>query len=185
LDYGCGYGDLTQAIAETHEVVGCDVDPARVAFARHEYPALEFQTCDASCTPFGEQTFDIVVSSVVIHFVPDPRAYLAEARRLLRPDGYLLIVFRNEAVVRNTLRRCIGKGKSATWLWIASMSDARRLLEDLGFRIICATYFYDPPFASWRNLGDYLVGSIEQVCSMMCIKGPAGYHAFLAKVVDR
>jgi ubiquinone/menaquinone biosynthesis C-methylase UbiE len=185
LDYGCGYGDLTHAIATTHGVIGCDVDPTRVAFARREYPTIEFHQCGPGGTPFGDQSFDIIVSSVVIHFVPNPRAYLQEVRRLLRPNGILLILFRNEAVVRNALRKLVGRGKAPTRLWIASMSDARALVSEAGFEIIRSTYFYDPPFVSWRNVGDWFVGTIEQIGSMIHYNGLAGYHGFLTRRINR
>src|SRR5262249_29251413 len=45
LDFGCGYGDLTAAIARTHPVQGVDVDPERIAFAAREYSPLQFSVC--------------------------------------------------------------------------------------------------------------------------------------------
>src|SRR5262245_56199505 len=75
LDYGCGYGELTHAMSRTHEVVGCDVDPERVAFAKREYAPVEFAACSTQNAPFDDRSFDVVVSTVVIHFVPDPRKY--------------------------------------------------------------------------------------------------------------
>lgn len=184
LDYGCGYGDLTHAIARTHQVVGCDVDPERVAFAKREFAPVEFAVCRPDAAPFADHSFDVVVSAVVIHFVPDPRAYLDEIRRLVRPKGHLLIVCKNEPVVRNTFRRLLGKNRAASKLWVPPQAEIQSNLADAGFDVIDATYFYDPPFAGWKNPRDWAFGSIEQLLSVMRIKGPAGYHAYLARRND-
>src|SRR6516225_1860816 len=58
LDFGCGYGDLAYAIAQTHSVEGVDVDPDRVAFAAHEYAPIPFSRCDPAKLPFPDQSFD-------------------------------------------------------------------------------------------------------------------------------
>jgi ubiquinone/menaquinone biosynthesis C-methylase UbiE len=185
LDYGCGYGDLTHAISRTHEVVGCDVDPNRVAFAQREYAAIEYRVCGADCVPYADHSFEIIVSAVVIHFVPDPDAYLQEVKRVLRPGGHLLIVCRNQAVVRNGIRRMLGKGPEPSTLWLPSQVEMKEFLAARGFEFHDSTYFYDPPFNGWKNPGDWVIGSIEQLFSMFGIQAPAGYHAYLTRYTKR
>lgn len=185
LDYGCGYGDLTHAIARTHQVVGCDVDPDRVSFAQQEFAAEEFVACRPDAAPFADCFFDVVVSAVVIHFVPDPRAYLDEIRRLVRPNGHLLIVCKNQSVIRNTFRRLLGKSRATSKLWVPPQTEIQSVLAERGFDLIDSTYFYDPPFEGWKNFGDWVFGLIEQLLSIMRIKGPAGYHAYLTRRIDR
>jgi len=185
LDYGCGYGDLTHAISRSHRVVGCDVDPERVAFARSEYGSLEFDTCTSDRTPYAQHSFDIVVSAVVIHFVADPVAYIDEIKRIVRPGGRLLIVCRNHAIVRNTFRRFLGREREPTKLWILSQPDMKAFLSGRGFEVERSTYFYDPPFGGWKNIGDWAVGSIEQLLSMTFIRAPAGYHAYLTRCTEQ
>jgi SAM-dependent methyltransferase len=164
--------------------VGCDVDPDRVAFAQREYAAQEFVACGPDAAPFADHSFDVVVSAVVIHFVPDHRAYLDEVRRLVRPNGHLLIVCKNQSVVRNAFRRLVGKNRAASKLWVPSQAEVQSVLAEAGFVVIDSTYFYDPPFEGWKNFGDWVFGSIEQLLSVMRIKGPAGYHAYLARRND-
>jgi ubiquinone/menaquinone biosynthesis C-methylase UbiE len=86
LDYGCGYGDLTEAMGRTHLVQGVDIDTERVAFAAREYAPLQFRVCDARHLDFPDRSFDIVTSVAAIHFAPDPAEHLREACRVLR-DG--------------------------------------------------------------------------------------------------
>src|SRR5262249_53376894 len=107
LDYGCGYGDLTYAIAQTHPVRGVDVDPRRIAFAAREYAPIPFSVCRPEGLDFPDRSFDVVTSVVVIHFAPDPLAYLREIHRVLRDDGHVLIVAMNLFYVRNFMRRLL------------------------------------------------------------------------------
>lgn len=183
LDYGCGYGDLAAAVARTHDVAGCDVDPQRVAFARREYPQVPFVPCPPDEAPFADATFDVVLSAVVVHFVPDPVKYLREARRVLRPGGHLLIVCKNEPVVRNTVRRAFGRPKARPRLWVPPPSEVTDLLAREGFEVLRSTYFYDPPFDGWRNPGDWVFGPVEQLLSLAGVRATAGYHAYLTRCV--
>ena len=95
LDYGCGYGDITFALSKTNPVVGIDVDPARVAFARAEYPEIEFREFDGEMAPFPDGSLDVVLSCVVLPFVADYHAHLRDAARLLTTAGTLLLVTTN------------------------------------------------------------------------------------------
>jgi SAM-dependent methyltransferase len=45
----------------------------------------------AVCLPFGEDTFDIVLCSQVLHYVPDPGLAINEMHRVLRPGGKLFL----------------------------------------------------------------------------------------------
>jgi SAM-dependent methyltransferase len=185
LDYGCGYGDLTHAIAQTHPVVGCDVDPERVEFAKREYAPLEFTVCRGAGAPYADESFDNIVSAVVIHFVKEPTSYLQEIMRLLRPGGHLLIVFKCMPVVRNWFRKLMGKGNAKSRLWVRPLDQYQLLLRETGLEVVGSTCFYDPPFEGWKNVSDCVFGAIEQVLSLIRVKGAAGYHAFLARKVDR
>lgn len=92
LDVGCGTGVFTQLIFDRCQPVAVSaVDPApaqidyalRQDIARH----ASFQVADAQSLPFGDGDFDVVVSALVINFIPDPARALAEKRRVARPGG--------------------------------------------------------------------------------------------------
>lgn len=46
---------------------------------------------DAKGLPFPDATFDVVFSNTILHHIPDPRPFLAEAFRVLKPGGVLLV----------------------------------------------------------------------------------------------
>src|SRR5829696_937902 len=92
LDVGCGTGALSETILEaTHprEVVGIDPSADYVAYARSHVldPRAHFDVGDARALPFAVGAFDGVVSGLVLNFVPDPAATVAEMARVARPGG--------------------------------------------------------------------------------------------------
>jgi ubiquinone/menaquinone biosynthesis C-methylase UbiE len=76
---------------------GIDLSPTRVAEALRFNLALvqagkaSFHLASAYAVPFGDDSFDRVFSLGVIHFWTDPMASLVEVRRVLRPDGLMLM----------------------------------------------------------------------------------------------
>jgi arsenite methyltransferase len=97
LDIGCGPGFLAIEMAEEvgpgGRVVGVDASESMLAIARRREPAVaEFQPGDALSLAFADGAFDAVVSTQVYEYVADMPAALAEARRVLRPGGRLLIL---------------------------------------------------------------------------------------------
>jgi SAM-dependent methyltransferase len=94
LEVGCGTGIITTKIAElpgVTEVVGVDPNLGFVDRARRRAPALRFEVADGRALPFDDATFDGVVFATTLCHVPAPESALGEARRVLRPGGYLLV----------------------------------------------------------------------------------------------
>ena len=90
LDVGCGPGAL---IAELVERVGPSavsaVDPSEqfVAAARARNPEVSVQQASAEQLPFPDHAFDAALAQLVVHFMSDPAAGLAEMRRVTHDDG--------------------------------------------------------------------------------------------------
>ena len=92
IDVGCGTGELTRAIlaaAAPRSVLGVDPSEAFIAYARqHTADArATFAIGDAQDLPADDASADFVVSALVLNFVPDPAAGIAEACRVARPGG--------------------------------------------------------------------------------------------------
>lgn len=90
LDLGCGVGYGTVRIADVARcVVGGDVDPASLAYARERYgrPNIEFVELEATALAFADASFDTVCSFETIEHVHDPAALVREVARVLRPSG--------------------------------------------------------------------------------------------------
>jgi arsenite methyltransferase len=101
LDIGSGPGllacDLAAVLGPDGAVVGVDPSESmRAISARRERAAgaapIEFRTGDACALPFPEASFDVAVSTQVYEYVEDMGTALAEAHRVLRPGGRLLVL---------------------------------------------------------------------------------------------
>ncbi len=90
LDVGCGPGALT---AELVARLGADhvaaVDPSEsfVAAAGARHPGVAVTRASAEALPFDDAWFDATLAQLVVHFMADPVAGLAEMRRVTRPGG--------------------------------------------------------------------------------------------------
>jgi ubiquinone/menaquinone biosynthesis C-methylase UbiE len=96
LDIGCGRGAATFPLAASvgphGEVTGVDVAPAMVELAREQAARagvrnVRFETMDATAPPLPETSFDVVASSLVLFFLPDPAGALGRWLRLAAPGG--------------------------------------------------------------------------------------------------
>jgi len=92
FDVGCGTGALVDAVlheASPRSVLGVDRSPGFVHRARQQIdsPLASFEVGDALALPVRSDTFDVVVSGLVINFIDDPLAMVAEMARAARPRG--------------------------------------------------------------------------------------------------
>ncbi|HEY0738010.1 MAG TPA: methyltransferase domain-containing protein [Herpetosiphonaceae bacterium] len=92
LDIGSGSGALVRAIldqAQPHEIKGIDRSPEYVRFLRAAVrdPQVSFDVADAQSLPFAASQFDVVVSGLVLNFIPEPRAALSEMVRVTQLGG--------------------------------------------------------------------------------------------------
>jgi SAM-dependent methyltransferase len=90
LDVGSGTGALSATILELAspaEVTGVDSAEGFVEHAHTAAPRARFMVADARELPFAADSFDAVVSGLVLNFVPDPARAVAEMTRTARPGG--------------------------------------------------------------------------------------------------
>jgi SAM-dependent methyltransferase len=90
LDVGCGPGALTaELVQRLGPAAVAAVDPAEqfVAAARERHPDVSVQRASAEDLPFPDDAFDAALAQLVVHFMSDPAAGVAEMRRVTRPDG--------------------------------------------------------------------------------------------------
>ncbi len=92
LEVGCGTGALSAAIlaqAAPRSLLAIDPAAGFVAQARAQLggPRARFEVADGAALPATDASRDVVASGLVLNFIPDRLAALAEIRRVLRPGG--------------------------------------------------------------------------------------------------
>lgn len=95
LEVACGAGVGLGLLARTaRHTVGGDIDDRNLSFARTTYarnPDIEIVKLDAEQLPFESGSFDVLVLYEALYYIPSIEAFFAEAHRILRPGGTLLI----------------------------------------------------------------------------------------------
>ena len=95
-DLGCGTGQVAEAVAPfVGQIIGIDSSPsmrraAAKRLAKHDNVELRAGTLEA--LPLGDGELDAAMMVLVLHHVADPARCLAEAARVLKPGGRLVLV---------------------------------------------------------------------------------------------
>ncbi len=97
LDIGCGPGTISVGLAEAidpGELHGIDIEESQVTMARQAaegggHRNARFHTGSATSLPFDDNSFDAAHFHAVLMHVPDTRAVLREAMRVLKPGGLI------------------------------------------------------------------------------------------------
>lgn len=102
LDAACGEGYGAALLARSAaRVSAVDLSAEAVAHARERYGALDtlaFHEADVTRLPFEDDQFDAVVSFETLEHLDAQDAMLAEFRRVLKPEGFLLISSPDKAI---------------------------------------------------------------------------------------
>lgn len=86
VDIGCGLGDFLQYRPNT---IGVDVNPNTVAWCKSL--SLSVVLMDEGRLPFEDDAFDGAVLDNVLEHITDPSQLLTEIKRVVKPDGVLLV----------------------------------------------------------------------------------------------
>jgi len=107
LDAACGEGYGAALLAgSAAAVTAVDRSAQAIGHARRRYGAsnLDFREADCLELPFDDDHFDCVVSFETLEHLADQDRLLAEFRRVIRPDGFLLLSSPDRAVYSDTLQ---------------------------------------------------------------------------------
>ncbi len=98
LDLGTGTGRVLELLSSrASQLYGLDTNREMLAIARANIEKLNLRNAqvrqaDIYQLPFADALADLVIIHQVLHFLDDPQRALLEARRVLSPDGHLMII---------------------------------------------------------------------------------------------
>jgi 2-polyprenyl-3-methyl-5-hydroxy-6-metoxy-1,4-benzoquinol methylase len=149
LDVGCGLGFFSQSLhTRGVEVTACDLGPKLVEHTRSQV-GCEAVVADALnlVDQFGENQFDIVISSECIEHTPEPYAAVKQMAGVLKDGGLLSISTPNfvwhpvvQAATRLKLRPFDGYENFSSW------TGLRRTLDECGIEIVSEQGLHLIPF---------------------------------------
>jgi ubiquinone/menaquinone biosynthesis C-methylase UbiE len=156
LDVGCGTGSLAIEVhagaGSTGRVVGIDPSPQQIARARakaaRRHLPIEFQVGVIEQLAFSDQTFDVVLSTLMMHHLPASlkRLGLAEIARVLKPGGRLVIAdFKRKQERAGQAARFHAGG--------SSLHELAALVSDAGFSQVETDEMRPPRFSAFPGAG--------------------------------
>lgn len=97
LEVACGAGQgLGYLASVSRSIYAGDITPALVDQARVYYgPRIEISQMDAEHLPFESDSLDVVILFEAIYYLSSAKRFVEECRRVLRPDGVLLLATAN------------------------------------------------------------------------------------------
>jgi tocopherol O-methyltransferase len=174
LDAGCGIGGSAVWLAENRgaAVVGVNINARQVEQARRLARGrgledrVQFHVADFCATGLAGESFDVVWALESACYAEDPRAFLAEARRLLKPGGRLIVAdgFLTRDELAADERRLVERWQQGWALaGVTSIDRFGRWLRDAGFR-----------HHRFRDVTAHVVPSSRRIYLASLLFGPLG-----------
>jgi len=124
LDIGCGTGFVAEAVIERWpraDLTAVDSSLAMLRQAKRKLPHLRAVAGDITAMEFGPE-FDLILSSMALHWLAEPQAAIKRWQRWLKPGGRLFVAFLVAGSFAEWRDLCISQGVSDS-LWPLPPAD--------------------------------------------------------------
>jgi len=103
LDAGCGVGGFSAALRDANDVIGADINEECLRYlAAKGWPTILFDL--EALWPLAPRSFDLVLLGDVLEHLFAISHVISEARRVVKPDGRILVAVPNAGYWRRRLR---------------------------------------------------------------------------------
>lgn len=132
LDYGCGQGIWIKVLSGKFlnpNIYGIDISEKAVELAKFNFPQYNFSSFNGETAPFDDNSFELIYSYHVLEHVYDIQKTILDISRLVKKDGYLLIILPcgNDNSLEERVTRLIQNGKETS-----TVGGRRFFYEDPG-----------------------------------------------------
>lgn len=145
LEIGCGTGHWTELFSEMgFQITATDVSPAMMSQAKKKLiPNVIFLEADVCQLPFQDNYFDQVATITALEFCGNIQQAFSEIKRVLKPDGWLIIGSLNADSI-------LGKTKDSDSVFkhaeLMTKPEFERHLQTIGKPTIIESVFLSPEF---------------------------------------
>jgi arsenite methyltransferase len=166
LDVGCGAGATVEYLCSRYgfSARGVDISPTLIAEGLGRNPALAITWAAAEALPFAGESRDGILCECVLSLLGEPLMALAEFRRVLRSNGYLILsdMYTRDTTTRGRIEGWLSECGFEILLW----EDHTHFLKELAARLILVH------------------GSLEGLCcTPPGAGGKPGYYLLVARKV--
>ena len=162
LDVGCGVGNSHRRLsAQLGSLSGTDISAPCLLQAAAGNPACTYKTYDGARLPWGDSSFDVAMTTCVMHHVPPSQwpAFVAEMARVVRPLGLVIVIEHNplNPLTRRAVSSCAFDDDAV----LLSQRRTRALLRNAGLaRVQSRTILSIPPIGPWSRSVDLVLGRL-------------------------
>lgn len=171
LDAGCGSGVFSfEAATRGASVLGIDGSAEMIAIARRRQSELGDANIDfrvgriEQLRTWPAASYDVVMASSVIEYMPNLAGEIASFSRLLKPDGRLIVSVPNAAslyrIAERAVYRLVGRPRYYTHVRsIAKPNEFTTIMAGAGLEAIDLVFYADPPIppAAARMMGSGVI----------------------------
>ncbi len=161
LDVACGPGIVAEALAPlVREIVGIDATPEMIRLARERFEKARltngrFEVGLAEALPFKDAQFDQVVTRLSFHHFPDINVILSEIRRVIRPEGRLIVadVLSSDDPEESALHNSLEQLRDPTHVRMLARMELLQAIRSGSFEIISdESWKQERSFSEWAQI---------------------------------
>jgi ubiquinone/menaquinone biosynthesis C-methylase UbiE len=185
LDAGCGLGEWVQFLSRRgYSAEGLDYSPELIARLRAAYPASAWTEARTQSMPYGNDTFDAIVSWGVIEHDPNgPHQALSEFRRVLNRNGHIIVTVPVDTARMRADSRSQFPNGGKFFQFLFSPEELSSAVAASGFRVIdaglCSKNALTLLFPQARTIPAPLRAIVKALPAIR------GYHAMIYAVCQR
>lgn len=173
LELGCGTGTMWKGrgeiIAACSKLVLSDLSEGMVAAARENlsaYDNIEYRVLDIQAIPYADETFDVLIASMMLYHVPDMGKGLAEVRRVLKKNGVFYCATYGEHGILEYISNLLGvKGRENKNF---TLQNGRQILAPYFSSVERREYVDSLEVTNIEDMLDYIYSltSMTDVCTL-------------------